>query len=70
MLASFSGILEVTTQVAHRYGDIVSQVPSGRHIGQNDQWIAAIALTHDLVLITNDSDFDRVPGLQRENWLE
>ena len=70
MLASFSGILEVTTEVAHRYGDIVSQVPSGQHIGQNDQWIAAIALTHDLVLTTNDSDFDRVPGLQKENWLE
>ena len=32
-------------------------------------WITAIALTHDLVLITNDPDFDRVPGLQKENWL-
>ncbi len=29
----------------------------------------AIALTHDLVLITNDPAFERVPGLRKENWL-
>lgn len=70
MLARFESIFEVTREVADRYGDIVSQVPPGQHIGQNDYWIAAIALTHDLVLITNDPDFDRVPRLQKENWLE
>jgi tRNA(fMet)-specific endonuclease VapC len=69
MLARFHSILEVTREVADRYGDIVAQVPPGQHIGQNDYWIAAIALTHDLTLITNDPDFDRVPGLQTENWL-
>jgi predicted nucleic acid-binding protein len=69
MLARFHSILEVTREVADRYGDIVAQVPPGQHIGQNDYWIAAIALTHDLTLITNDPDFDRVPGLQAENWL-
>jgi predicted nucleic acid-binding protein len=47
----------------------VAQAPPGHHIGQNDYWIAAIALTHHLVLITNDPDFDRVPDLQKENWL-
>ncbi len=70
MLASFSRIFEVTSDVAHKYGDIVSQVPPGQHIGQNDYWIAAIALTNDLVLVTEDPDFNRVPGLEKENWLE
>jgi len=69
MLARFTAILEVTHRVAGKYGEIVAQVPPGQHIGQNDYWIAAIALTHDLTLVTNDPDFDRVPGLQKENWL-
>lgn len=70
MLTRFKSIWGITQEVAEVYGDIVSRVPPGQHIGQNDYWIAAVALTHDLMLITNDSDFDRVPGLQKENWLE
>jgi len=69
MLARFQAIIEVTREVAERYGELVSRVPPGQHIGQNDYWIAAIAITHNLVLITNDPDFDRVPGLRKENWL-
>jgi predicted nucleic acid-binding protein len=38
-------------------------------VGQNDYWIAAIALTHNLVLITNDPDFNRIQGLPKDNWL-
>jgi len=69
ILARFQSILEVTREVADRYGTLVAQVPPGQHIGQNDYWIAAIALTHNLVLITNDPDFDRIQGLSKENWL-
>ena len=69
LLGRFTAILEVTHGVAEKYGELVAQVPPGQHIGQNDYWIAAIALTHGLVLITNDPDFDRVPGLEKENWL-
>ena len=33
-----------------------------------DLMIAAIALTHDLILVTHDQHFSRVPGLQIEDW--
>jgi predicted nucleic acid-binding protein len=69
MLARFSSILDVTHAVAEIYGTIVAQVSPGAHIGQNDYWIGAIALTHNLVLVTNDPDFDCVLSLQPENWL-
>ena len=42
---------------------------SGQVIGGNDMLIAAIALTHDLTVVTHHSgEFNRVPGLQVEDW--
>ncbi|MGH8499346.1 MAG: PIN domain-containing protein [Methylococcales bacterium] len=44
---------------------------AGTPIGANDLWIAAHALTEDLVLVTNNlREFDRVPGLNAENWVK
>lgn len=41
----------------------------GRTIGGNDLMIAAIALTHDLTVVTNNcEEFNRVPGLRVEDW--
>lgn len=41
----------------------------GRVIGGNDLMIAAVALVHDLTLVThNVEEFRRVPGLQVEDW--
>lgn len=41
----------------------------GSRIGGNDLLIAAIALTHDLIVVTHNSDeFQRVPGLRVEDW--
>jgi len=38
---------------------------AGRHIGDNDIWIAATALAHGLPLVSlNGRHFGRVPGLQ------
>jgi len=31
---------------------------SGRRINTNDLWIAAIALANDLVVVTQDADFE------------
>lgn len=42
---------------------------SGQIIGSNDLMIAAIALTHGLTVVTNNSrEFQRVPGLKVEDW--
>jgi predicted nucleic acid-binding protein len=35
----------------------------GRRIGVNDSWIAATALAHDLAVVTQDDDYDGLPGL-------
>ena len=40
-------------------------------IGTQDLKIASITLTHDAILLTrNVQDFDQVPGLKVENWLD
>jgi tRNA(fMet)-specific endonuclease VapC len=41
----------------------------GQPIGAYDILIAATALQHHLLMVTaNQREFDRVPGLQTENW--
>jgi tRNA(fMet)-specific endonuclease VapC len=52
------------------YGRIRAELlASGTPIGPNDFQIAAIALTHNLTLIThNTREFSRVSGLVIEDW--
>lgn len=41
----------------------------GQPIGAYDVLIAATAVQHHLIMVTaNQREFDRVPGLQTENW--
>lgn len=41
------------------------------NVGPNDLRIAATALEYDLTVVTrNLRDFERVPGLQVENWVD
>jgi tRNA(fMet)-specific endonuclease VapC len=41
----------------------------GQPIGAYDVLIAATALQHSLIMVTaNQREFERVPGLQTENW--
>lgn len=47
-------------------GDLKKQ---GTPVGPLDLMIAAIALTHKLILVThNTTEFSRVPGLSLEDW--
>lgn len=55
---------------AGEYGRIRAHLATlGTSIGPNDLLIAAIAVAHDLILVThNTREFGRVPGLQIEDW--
>lgn len=53
------------------YGEIRAFLSKiGKPIGANDFLIAAIALAHDLTVVThNTREFERVPNLKLEDWL-
>ncbi len=70
-LRSCTEILMITSEVANTYAQLRAQLEqTGKPIGPNATWIAAEALHHHLVLVTdNTCEFSRVPGLQIENRL-
>jgi tRNA(fMet)-specific endonuclease VapC len=55
---------------AEKYAEIRADLEArGRPVGANDLMIAAIALAHDLTLVThNTSEFSRVTKLGLEDW--
>ncbi len=70
-IRSSSELLTINSRVADTYSQLRAQLEqAGTPIGPNDSWIAAEALHHKLVLVTdNTREFSRVPSLQVENWL-
>lgn len=67
--ASSTVVLGCDTQVARRYGEVKERLrQKGQPIPENDVWIAAIALQHDVTLITRDVHFSEVEGLKIEAW--
>jgi tRNA(fMet)-specific endonuclease VapC len=63
----FFGIIQVLLidlDAARWYAVIRAALQSrGTPIGDNDTWIAATAIAHNLVLISRDRHFERVDGL-------
>ena len=43
---------------------------NGTPLDENDLWIAAAALERGAVLVTSDTDFQRVSGLRTEDWTQ
>lgn len=64
-------VLPLETPTDQAYGKIRAHLEqSGKPIGRNDLWIAAHALSLDLILVTDNIDeFQRVELLRTENWL-
>ncbi|HOF52483.1 MAG TPA: type II toxin-antitoxin system VapC family toxin [Rhodoferax sp.] len=60
-----------TNQAADHYGEIKTlHKRQGTPIGELDTQIAAHALAEDLILVThNTRHFEKVPGLQLEDWM-
>ena len=65
-------VLPYGSKAAQHYGAIRAQLEKlGRPIGVNDLHIAAHARSEGLVLVTNNaSEFERVPALEVENWVQ
>ena len=75
--AQFQHSLELLMELALLPFDTASAalfrelLPTHRHIGTMDLKIAAICVTHDALLLSrNLLDFQKVPGLRVENWLD
>ena len=64
-------VLSFDSQAMYAYGALRAQLQaSGQPIGALDTLIAAHALVVGATLVTNKlAEFDRVPGLGRENWV-
>ena len=65
MLRSALTILPVDEEVAMHYGAVTGRLRAqGALPGTNDLWIAAVALRHQLPLVTADTGhFERITGL-------
>ena len=70
-LFEFFGAFEVVPfdeAAARRFDDLRARA---LRLGTMDLKIAATALVHDALLLSaNRRDFERVPGLRVENWLD
>jgi tRNA(fMet)-specific endonuclease VapC len=63
-------LLSCDAVTAQYYGDIKSELRSkGQPIPENDIWIAATALQHNLTLVTRDNHFQSVTGLITDSWI-
>ena len=65
-LAQLLPVLPLPEATADAYGKTRAELESkGLMIGNNDLWIAALAVQHDLVLFSRDRHFDHLPQLAR-----
>ncbi len=58
-------IIDIDDEISLRYGQVKANlVKSGVNIPENDIWITATALTKGLCLVTYDSHFNHIEGLE------
>lgn len=68
-LALNSSCLHCDIHTARQYGEIKNKLQKkGRPLPENDIWIAALALQHDLILVTRDQHFDEIDNLKLVSW--
>lgn len=65
-------VIEMHQNTSEHYGEIRAHLQKkGTPIGNNDLWIAAHARAEGLILVTNNvKEFERVPDLMVENWVD
>lgn len=66
---TFIDVLSVTREIASKYGELKQHLrAAGKPIPDNDLWIAATAIAHNLTLVTQDKHFASLPGLAVNGW--
>lgn len=64
-----STILACDTETARQYGEVKNNLRlKGRPLPENDIWIAALSLQHNLILVTRDAHFKEVENLRTIAW--
>jgi tRNA(fMet)-specific endonuclease VapC len=67
--AAMSSVVVCDAAIARRYGQVKDRLrQKGHPIPENDIWIAAVALEHQLTLVTRDDHFHQVEGLALQAW--
>jgi tRNA(fMet)-specific endonuclease VapC len=62
-------VLPVTSDVAVQFARVYASLRrKGRPIDTNDMWIAATAMAHSLIVVSNDAHFAYIDGLAVEDW--
>ncbi len=67
--AASNVVLGCDTETARQYGEIKNNLHlKGRPLPENDIWIAALALQHELTLVTRDEHFQKIEVLKIIRW--
>jgi tRNA(fMet)-specific endonuclease VapC len=62
-------VLPCDSETARRYGEIKNVLRvKGRPLPENDIWITALARQYDLTLVTRDTHFEGIEGLNTTAW--
>jgi len=64
-----SVVLGCDAETARHYGEIKNALRiKGCPLPENDIWIAAIAMQHELILVTRDVNLNEIDGLNIVRW--
>lgn len=67
--ASQNVVLACDAETARQYGIIREALRlKGRPLPENDMWIAALALQHNLILVSRDAHFNEIDNLSIVAW--
>ena len=68
-LVAESAMMVCDAETAQHYGEVKNKLRlKGRPLPENDIWIAALALQHNLTLVTRDAHFQEIENLQVVAW--
>lgn len=67
--AALASVLPCDIETARRYGTVKDVLRArGRPLPENDIWIAALALQHEMTLATSDAHFRQIGELPLLTW--